>query len=142
VRQSVEYQTCEKYLQCLTCPVHGSCDDEGHLSCNTGYIRNENRCIENEQLKVQAIHILNNFQEKLRDLHGAYACGESETPYVTFPELQSILENGYTGQIAPLLAKIVTLLNNKDTFGGWDIHWSSTQDAGTVKKQDFAISLD
>ena len=63
---------------CKTCPRNGLCDDNGKLSCNTGFIRQakSDECVENQVIRNQSLKILRNFERQLQEQLGAYQCGK------------------------------------------------------------------
>ena len=63
---------------CKTCPLNGHCDDNGKLTCNTGFIREgkTDECVENQIIRNQSLKILKNFERQLQEQLGEYQCGK------------------------------------------------------------------
>ena len=47
-----------KVKNCITCPEHGSCDHEGNLKCNMGFINEHEKCVENLIIQQSAREFL------------------------------------------------------------------------------------
>ena len=49
---------CFQFKDCLSCPLYGLCDDQGKLVCEAGYLRDSERCIEDELVNKNALKTL------------------------------------------------------------------------------------
>ena len=85
-------QKCKKMRKCVTCPHWGSCDADGKMVCDTGFRREGNDCVENEELRQQGEKILNSFERQLQQLLGKYQCGQEETYQVSYLDFLEILQ--------------------------------------------------
>lgn len=56
-----KYRECKKFKNCIPCPSHGQCTDEGHLKCDIGYFKKGTDCVEDEALIYQAYEVLESF---------------------------------------------------------------------------------
>ena len=65
---------------CKTCPQNGHCDEDGKLTCNTGFVREAktDSCVENQRIRNQSLKILENFERQLKEQLGKYQCGKDE----------------------------------------------------------------
>jgi len=62
---------------CTPCPPHGYCT-QGLLTCDKGYIRDRDTCVENKQLDVEAIQMLNRLEEAANEQAVAVICNDIE----------------------------------------------------------------
>jgi hypothetical protein len=76
--------------ECQPCPVQGSCVG-GHLQCNPGYRRVNNRCPEDQEVSLYAEHLASRAGAILRELAGRAECGEKVPIQLTYVELRDAL---------------------------------------------------
>lgn len=69
-------EECLKFNECIPCPPNGIVDAEGVLTCETGYKRLGNECVENEEIKMLARDVILHFRDSLQEKLGQAQCGE------------------------------------------------------------------
>ena len=123
-----KFKYCIKFKNCTTCPAHGTCDAEGHLTCDDGYIQEDRNCVENQVILEQAKMILKNFEAQLKAAKGSYICGKAESAEIKFKTFFDQLLQGAKKMYPDdpelfknLVDKILELLNTKSD--SIDIDW-------------------
>jgi hypothetical protein len=129
--------------ECQPCPVQGTCIG-GHLQCNPGYRRVNNRCPEDQEVSLYAEHLASRAGAILRELAGRAECGEKVPTQLTYVELRDALapreqkfSQTATGQntnsyhrrrirsrdrydeakFMPAFSKAIVLLHGSDSYG-------------------------
>ena len=58
-------ETCESFRMCKTCPMYGSCSKDGKLQCDLGYERENDECVENPLIRMQAMKTIKYIEKEL-----------------------------------------------------------------------------
>lgn len=107
--------------ECTPCPEHGSCIN-GELTCQNGFLRQNDLCVENPWVINAANNHLRDLEKFLKLKRGAYECGNEENYKIEFGQIQQELRTKYgfdheevkqRFSFPELMAKIVDLLNSE-----------------------------
>lgn len=80
-------------LRCIPCPKHGICRN-GELTCMSGYIDVNGRCVEDEEFSVYAAALATEAYAVLSDVAGQAICGWRTSRYVRWNEVVEAVREG------------------------------------------------
>lgn len=80
-------------LRCIPCPKHGICRN-GELTCMSGYIDVNGRCVEDEDFSVYAEALATEAFAVLSDVAGQAICGWRTSRYVRWKEVVEAVREG------------------------------------------------
>lgn len=80
-------------LRCIPCPKHGICRN-GELTCMSGYIEVNGRCVEDEDFSVYAEALATEAFAVLSDVAGQAICGWRTSRYVRWKEVVEAVREG------------------------------------------------